>query len=163
MVYYLGYELETKPFVGFIQVAKSTAELTALGLATNPLVVTQLSLPSYEFGVCTWKIVDGEFVERGEVEMREHENAWELRMAVFTNTKKIDDVNTGYFIYDGKTFPMDEASRLFYACIEKLGSDHHILTTSGEDYFLVNEDDHIANFMTAYYSKLLELTKHIIP
>ncbi|AMA49001.1 hypothetical protein [Flavobacterium covae] len=69
MIYFKAKELEAKPFVQWESVALSLKELQTLGLEGDPLIMSEDSIPDFMFGVCPLKIVDGQLVERTDVEM----------------------------------------------------------------------------------------------
>ena len=163
--YFNAIALRDKPFISWKSVGSFTpAEFAVSEYADDPLVIPEdeVPFPYNVFGVCPKKIVSGVLEDRTPSEMAVFEAEFTIASTIGGNRNKIQTVEKSYFTYDGKNFPMDEASRLFYACIDKLRDDHHILTILGEDYFLINEDTNIDDFILAYYTKLLLLTKHDI-
>ncbi|QYS86297.1 hypothetical protein JJC03_15430 [Flavobacterium oreochromis] len=74
MIYYKAQALEKKPFIQWESVALSLKELQASGLEGNPLVMAEDAIPDFMFGVCPLKIVDGQLVERDDIEMDVFEN-----------------------------------------------------------------------------------------
>lgn len=82
MIYFKAKELQDKPFIQWESVALSLKELQDLGLDDDPLIVSESDIPDFIFGVCPYKIVEGQLVERTAQEMNEFEIEY--------NTKTID-------------------------------------------------------------------------
>lgn len=160
MRYFIAVESAEKPFILWASVANSTAEYEALGFDTNPLVLAETDKPEPLYGVCPFKIVAGELVFRTNSEMNAFQDEYNIRQAMIANVERLPIINDNTFTYDSKLFPMDEVSRLFYTAMEKIGGNQKIMTTSNEVYSLLNAN--IAAFMTAYYTKLLLISKHNI-
>lgn len=82
MIYFKAKELQNKPFIQWESVALSLKELQDLGLDDDPLIIAESDIPDFIFGVCPYKIVEGQLVERTTQEMDEFEIEY--------NTKTID-------------------------------------------------------------------------
>ena len=156
MDYYKANQMAEQPFIYWVFVASSLAELTELGLYGDPLIVAQSFIPTTINGVYPLKIVFGELVERSEAEIDSFEPLYNSKIALRAQALKIDAVVAWELAYDGKKFPMDEASRLFYMCMEKIGGDQELMTTANISYSLL--DVKISDFMTAYYTQLHQIT-----
>jgi hypothetical protein len=160
MKYYKAIETATGSLLQWQLVARSIEELEAKNLENDPLVRSLNDIPALQFGVFPIKIEGGELVNRTAPEMAAIESAFEIRIALDAQRTKIDNLETSAFFYDGESFPMDGASRLFYAALERANTNQKLMTTSNEVYNLTSGN--IAAFMTAYYNELLLLTKHDI-
>lgn len=157
MRYFKAQPLENRPYIQWSLVAKDITELEAKGLDDDPLVVSEDVKPDFQYGVCPWKIVDGELVERTSGEMDTIEAEYNARAAMNTQRLQAITVETDSFVYDGRTFPMNQTARMLYAAVHHLGANAKVIDVLGVQYdlFAVN----IPAFMTAYYTKLKALTQ----
>lgn len=159
--YYQAISKVEKPFISWLSVGDYTAEEFAESdYADDPLVVTEADVPPYNFGVSTVKIVAGELVNYSPAEMAVFEAEFLIIDKLKSNRQSLDVLETSSFDYDGQSFPMDQASRLFYTAFEKVLGNQKLMTMSAELYTLVEAD--ITAFMTAYYTQLRLITKHDI-
>ena len=117
MRYYIAVELPTKPFIYFQGVANSEAELVALNLSGNPLVLEDANIPPFQFGVSPLKIVNGQLEQRTQAEMDAFEVEYNHQMALFNQVQKKADVQTKTFTYLGISFPMSDAADLYYRAL----------------------------------------------
>lgn len=159
MSYYKAREINVKPFIVWDYVAKDLEEIIELDLFEDPLVVIRTFIPPQEFGVYNLKIVDGELVERSAGELEAFEAEYNLKNKLSAQAATVKVVDSSFFVYDSKNFPMDAGSRLFYSAIEKLGGNQKLMTTTGELYNLLDSGSNYTNFFNAYYSKLRILTQ----
>lgn len=155
MIYFKAKEIENKPFIQWESVAFSLEELQNLGLENDPLIKSEDEIPDFIYGICPLKIVDGALVLRSETELNDFETSYLLGQNINTSKSKLFDLNSNYFEFDGKVFPMYEAARLHYAAIDKIRGNHKVLTFSGGQYSLIDSGNNINDFMSAYFSKLL--------
>lgn len=147
---YIAVPIDTKPFIVWV----------STNLPAEGLVVEQVNVPAPVYGVCPLKIVDGELVERTAPEMATFETEYNIEQAMKANVQRLPSINAETFLYDGKQFPMDEVSRLFYTAMEKVGGNQKIMTIDNQLYNLL--DASIPAFMAAFYSRLLNISKHDI-
>lgn len=149
---FLAVEIVTKPLIIFV----------GTNMPLGSLVVAKNSVPNTIFGVCPWKIVDGELVNRTPEEMAEFETEWLAAQKINSQTIAVEKLKSSVdakFTYAGKSFPMNEGARLYYQAMEK--------TTGKASYNVIAVDGGIvellvankADFLQAYYDKLLELTE----
>lgn len=125
------------------------------------LVVNEVDVPAYIYGVSPWYIVDGELVERTTLEMEAFEDEYNIQIGVKSEALRLESINKESFTYDSNDFPMDEVSRLFYTAIEKTSpANSKIRTMNNTAYNLADTD--ISSFMASYYEKLLLISKHTI-
>lgn len=156
--YFQAIAKPEKPFVVWMSVGDFTDdEFAASDYATDPLVVKESEVAPYNFGVSTVKIVSGELVALSPAELAVYETQFNLLNKLKANKNSIDVLDTASFDYDGKSFPMDAGSRLFYDALEKLTGDKKMMTMEGLLYNLI--DANRTAFMTAYYTRLLTLTQ----
>lgn len=125
------------------------------------LVVEQEDIPTFIYGVYTWKIVDGELVERDDPEMLAFQAEWEIANGLQSERVRLNDINLDKFTYDGNEFPMDEVSRLFYLTLEKTTPSSAKIRTMANTPYNLDIDD-ITAFMTAFYERLYTISKHTI-
>ena len=138
-------ELEQKPFITWL----STDE------PLGALVVREEDVPDYIFGVCPWKIVDGELVARDSSEMELFEEEYLIKQRVDTQAQKIIDVNNATFTFGTNEFPMNEVARLHYSMIDKTRPES-VLVTSLDGAVRIDTYQ-IDDFMEAYYDELKTL------
>jgi hypothetical protein len=74
MVYFKAIELVEKPFIQWDSVAFSLLELQELKLEDDPLILEEIKVPNFIYGVCPLKIEKGELVKRSLQEMTIFEN-----------------------------------------------------------------------------------------
>lgn len=160
MRYFKAVEINFKPFLFWNGVASSLKQLEQLELDNDPLILPETEVPATIYGVCPLKIEGGVLVERTAPEMAAFQVEFDIRKAMLANIQKIDAVAEGSFIFDGKTFPMDEVSRLYYHSMPTIATDHRVMTVEAELYILALAN--VSNFMTAYLTALYNLTKHTI-
>lgn len=162
--YFNAIALSGKPFISWMSVGSFTSEeFAASEYAGDPLVITEdkIPLPYNVFGVCPLKIDAGVLVNRTPAEMAVFETEYNIYLGVKSEPARLGDINNETFNYDRQSFPMDEVARLFYTAFEKVGTgDQKIRTMANELYTLALLD--IPNFMTAYYTRLLTVSKHTI-
>ena len=158
--YFIALERAEKPFVSWLSVGSFTpTEFENSDYNKNPLVRAEDEIPSYAFGVSTVHIVDRRLVARDAAEMAIYEEEYNIKIALFNNRNRIGDINGSSFNFDGNDFPMDEVSRLYYSMIALSVDDYSIQTMSGSKYAL--RDTSKNDFLRAYYTKLLLISKHI--
>lgn len=150
MTYYKAFESDKRPFIIWNEWPQND---------DDPLIRSEDNVPALVNGICPLKIVDGELVARSEAEMNSAADQTEILVKFAEHNVKIKDVNTGSFVYDTKTFPMDEVSRLFYQSVEKVRGNTKLMTIEGVLYSLIDTATNIDDFMAAYYEKLNELTQ----
>lgn len=122
----------------------------------DPLVIPLSGKPINIFDVCPWKIVGGELVARTAGEMEVFEQEYLAEVALRTEERKIDSLDGLTFNYGGKTYPMNEAARLYYYSIDKYrtGAAKLIKSLTGVETLPVGEID---AFLEEYY-KILQGT-----
>ena len=162
MEYYKAYEIDDKPFVTWngVGVFNTPEDFEDSQWGDDPLVVSATDIVA-QYGVYTKHIVGGALVAWTAPELLIFRDEYNINRAVIGESLRIGDVNKGTFTYDGNDFPMDEVSRLFYACIEKTTPSTSKLRTMASTAYALS-DANIAAFMTAYYEHLLLITKHTI-
>ena len=159
--YFIAIALAAKPFMRYQSIGYFTdAEFEASEYFENPLVFDETDEPNYQFGVCSHHIVSGEIVAFTPAELVVFEAEYLISDKLKSNRQSLDVLETSSFDYDGQSFPMDHASRLFYTAFEKVLGNQKLMTMSAELYTLVEAD--IPAFMTAYYTQLRLITKHDI-
>ena len=161
--YYSAIVHAEKPFISWNSVGSfTTAEFKASEYADDPLVVSEDRIPNpiNVFGVCPLKIVSGVLEDRTPGEMAVFEAEYNIEISLKSERLKIKTINDSFFVFDEKSFPMDEVSRLFYIAISQFGDDQKIKTIDNALYLLSGEK--ILPFMTAFFTKLLSLSKHTI-
>jgi hypothetical protein len=163
MRYFKANEIENKPYIYWNGMATSLEELTDLGLGDDPLVLPENEIPTNIYGVCPLKIVGGELVNRTPLEMSDFEAEYETKENLKNQLNLINGIDTGTFDFDFGVFPMDERSRILYDALKNTPtiSDTLIMNYEGKPYTLTNANK--AAFLTAYYSKLLELSTPNLP
>lgn len=161
MRYFIAEPVDFKPYTRWRKVGEyeKAADFQKSPFGTNPLVRPEDQI-TYQYGVCTTRIVAGLLVDFTEAEMLEFQEQEQVIQALSAQADKIKAISKDSFSYDGKSFPMDSTSHLFYTSMEKIGGNQKIMTTGNELYNLL--DGSIPAFMTAYYTKLLTLSKHDI-
>lgn len=161
-IYFLAKPFEGKPFVTFSSVGFFTpTEFANSAFFGNTLVVKESSLPAYQFGVCTSRIVGGVLVPFTAEEMIVFRDEYAVIVSLNNEKAKIFDINKESFTYDDTDFPMDEVSRLFYMAIEKTTPENsRIKTMENLKYDL--EAANIPAFMAEFWTKLLLIAKHTI-
>lgn len=148
MIYYLAQEIETKPFIFFSSIANSDEELDDSEFARSPLVMAEKDVPAFKFGVCPLKIVDGELVKRTEAEMNQFEEEFEVSKKIVTQNDYLNEVRKSTFDFDGKSFPMNDAARTYYAVLRDLNVDIDVMAIDGTLYSLNSSK------ITAFYLAL---------
>jgi hypothetical protein len=161
MKYFIAENVAFKPYTRWNCIGdfETQEDFENSPFGKNPLVRPQSQI-TYQFGVCTTRIVGGILVDFTEAEMLEFQEQEEIIQALSSQADKIKAISKDSFAYDGKEFPMDLTSHLFYTSMEKIGGNQKIMTTANELYNLL--DASIPAFMTAYYGKLLTISKHDI-
>lgn len=162
MEYYKAFETASKPYVIWCGVGNfvTTAAFEASPFYEDPMVVPATSIVSQD-GVFTLHIVSGVLVAWTASELSNFRDENNIIKGLRTDAQRINAINNDKFTYDGNDFPMDEVSRLFYACIEKTAPSTSKLRTMANTAYALS-DANIAAFMTAYYEHLLLITKHTI-
>ncbi len=147
MKYYIATEIADKPFIFF----------QGTDLTNGPLVVAEGDVPETQFGVCPWKIVDGQLVERDAAEMAAFENQYIEAQAKQAYQSKVNILTDDYFTYATKNFPVHDTARLYYSVIERTPGNYKVLNTTNELVDVLEADN--AAFLSAYYLKLKEITQ----
>lgn len=162
MKYYKAFEQSEKPFITWHEWASDIIELTEMGEYGNPLIVGEDYIPQFIYGICPWKIVAGELVERTQTEMDEYEVLFNKSQFLQQQKELINDVNNGTFTFDSQTFPMDERSRIFYQAMDRARGtgDVKCMTANGQLYNLTNAN--IDAFLDAYYLQLRTLSQPLV-
>lgn len=156
MNYYKAREQDELPYLLFDQVAESEEEYLAAGLDTDPLVVAEEDLPSYEFGICHKRVVGGVLVARlaGDIDAQEQQVSDDTYIVGYLNQGKYLEIAT--FPYDSRNFPTNNISRERYQAIfDNPGTDYDVASVEGK-YTLVSAN--IAAFKAAYQNKLLTVS-----
>ena len=163
MEYYKSYEIANKPFITWCGVGSfvNNAAFEASPFSGDPLVVPESSIVAVH-GVYSMHIVSGRLITWTEEELTEWHNELDVEKALRSQSQRINSINNDKFTHDGKEFPMDETSRLFYHCIDKLRGNSKIMTIENELYELFDTTTKIDDFLTSYYSRLKLLSKHNI-
>lgn len=143
-------ESARKPFINFYTI-KDAAE-------DDPLVILESELPELAFGVYPYHIVDGELVNWTLLELEAFEAEFLAEEVVITNRSKVDVLESETFIYDGKEFPMDASSRLYYAAIDNQRANANIRAIDGISYTLITAN--IDAFLNEYFKIVLSITQH---
>lgn len=162
MRFFKAKEIDFKPLIVWHSVANSFEELEALELENDPLILPETELPIPMYGVCPLKIVAGELENRSLSEMNDFQDEWDIAEAMKANSNRLPSINENSFDYDGKTFPMDEVSRIFYFTIKETMGNHKIMTVTNELYNLNDSGTNIVDFYSAFILKLQDLSKHDI-
>ena len=156
MNYYKARQQATLPLVVFDLVATSLAQLQALGLDADPLVVDEDNLPLTTGSICHKKIFNGMLIDRDAAEINQAiANANEAK-TIAQNEAKTEAIKVQEFTYNGNTFPMDETSQKRYEAVFSLpDADTDFQTKTG--VVTVATAD-IAGMKTAYYQALRTAT-----
>lgn len=157
MEYYIATELPNRPFIQWERWARSIVELAEMGEFENPLIVAKNLIPAFQYGVCPWKIIDGELVARPSEEMDVFEAEYIARLSVATQAKKIELIDAAKFSYSGKDFPMDPAARMRYLAIAlDVPANQNFITVTGE-VIAVSEAD-LPTFLSKFYKEVQLIT-----
>lgn len=162
MKFFKAFEQISKPFITWHEWAKDIVELTEMGEFDNPLIVGEDYIPEYIYGICPWKIVAGELVERTAPEIEAFEDEFIVETAKVDFMIKLQNLNSETFTYDRNEFMMDEVSRLYYYAIDKVRGNQRILTAAGATYTLLDNYTNINDFLAAYHDKLFLTIKPAI-
>lgn len=158
--YYQAISKVEKPFISWLSVGDYTEEeFAASSYSTDPLVVKEADVPPYNFGVSTVKIVSRELVPYSPAEMAVFEAEFLVLNKLKSNRQSLDVLELSSFDYDGQSFPMDTASRLFYSAFEKTRGNQKLMTMTGALYNLNDSSTNIDDFLAAYYLKLKIVTQ----
>lgn len=155
MRYFKAIQIDFKPFIQWDCYANNEKELGELELYPDPLIVAESEIPAFIFGVCPWKIVSGELVERTAGEMAVFEAEWPTEVKKAEQTALVKTINKDSFDYDGHSFPLNESARIYYNVVRDFGNKADILTTSGDLYELI--DTNIPAFFEALNTKLKDI------
>jgi hypothetical protein len=138
-------QLLVKPFIAWYSI-KNFAD-------GDPLVIPESGRPENIFGVCPWKIVEGELVDRTTGEMEAFELEYLSELALRTDERKIDNVRNLNFNYEGKYYPMNETARLYYHAIQNYTTGTHVNVRSltGVESIAVAD---ISAFLEDYYKTI---------
>ena len=161
--YFNAIELTNKPFISWMSVGTFTLEeFRASEYADDPLIIPEdeIPFPYNVFGVCPKKIVGGVLENRTPAEMAGFEAEFNIQVSVKSERLKIEYINNDKFTYEDNDFPMDEVSRLFYSCIERTAENYKIKTMVNTVFSLT--DAKRADFVAAFYEKLLSISKHTV-
>lgn len=151
---FIAVEIDTKPFIVWV----------STNLTEGSLVVDENDIPTAIYGVCPFKIVDGELVERTSKEMEAFQLEFETKENLTNQLNLLNGINAGTFVFDMATFPMDERSRLLYDALKNTSTaipDTMIMNFEGKAYKLTEVNK--ADFLEAYYAKLFELSTPNFP
>lgn len=154
MQYFKAKELPGKPFLIWQSVAENEEQLKMLPNPSDPLIIKEINVPAFQYGVCPWKIQGGQYVSRTPGEMAVFQSEFEAGELVYQQEIKIGNVNKSVFDFDNKQFPMNEVARLHYKCIERTPGNYKITSTAGQ-YNLQQADN--PAFLNAFYNKLITL------
>lgn len=140
---YLAVEIGFKPFIVWI----------GTNLPLGSLVLNEEDVPEPLFNVCPLKIVDGELVERTELEMEAFEEEYLAKLVLKTDERKIDSLASLTFTYAGKDYPMNETARLYYHAIDKyrFGTHKAVRSLTGVESIAVGD---INAFLEEYYKTI---------
>lgn len=159
MRYFKAFEIDDNPeFVAFATIANSDEELELIGEVKNPLVLSEHSIPEYQFGRCILKIVDGELVQRTAAEMNFFEQAYILKEKILAQKNAVRDLDKFKFYFDHNWFYMDSAFRIRIAAVEKLNFTSSEFMNVEGNVVTISNLQFIA-FSTAYYNEIKELTE----
>lgn len=164
MRYFKAFETAEKPLIIWNLWANSLEKLIEMGEDDNPLILPEDEVPATIYGVCPFKIVDGELVERTSGEMSAFATEYETNENLTEQLSLLNGINTGTFNFDFQIFPMDERSRLLYDALKNTASaipDTMIMNHEAKPYELTNANK--AAFLEAYYAKLFELSTPNFP
>ena len=158
MKFYKATETDVRPFIYWNGLAaNSIDDLIALGLADDPLVLPDELRPDFQFGVCPLKIVDGELVERTEIEMDAFEVAYNQRQAVSAEATKVELINRGKFNHAGNFYPMHEAARLrYFAIAADAPGNQNFMTVTGTVVTVLEAD--LPTFLNKFYKEIQVIT-----
>jgi len=142
---YIATSMDNKPFIYW----------QTTDLKEGALVLSEANLPQVKFGVFPVKIVDGQLENRTPTEMADFEAQYNLENALRIYKNKSEQLATATFLYKGATYPMFLTARKYYAIMERTPGDYAVRSTTG-----VTQISEAARteFITAYYTKLKELT-----
>jgi hypothetical protein len=150
MKFYKGFSTTAKPFIIFNEWQQDD---------DDALILREDELPLIESGVYPVKIEGGVYVSRTPTEKNAYRDEWIERTFLDAQKTKINDLNNGTFVYDTKTFPMDERSRAFYTAIDRIRGNQKLMTSSGILYDLIDSASNIDDFMTAYFNAVKTITQ----
>lgn len=152
MRFFLAKELPTKPFIYFQGVANSEQELVALNLSGHPLVLEDVNIPDFQFGVSPLKIVNGQLELRTTAEMSSFEEEFNIRNKILALDSKKRELQDRTFEYRGLEFPMTDAADLYYRAIAHvLPRVVNVVATT--QVHQMNDSD-IPAFLEAYYNEV---------
>lgn len=152
MRFFLAKELTSKPFIYFQGVANSEAELVALNLSGHPLVLEDVNIPPFQFGVSPLKIVNGQLEQRSNAEMSSFEEEFNSRNKILELASIKRDLQERTFEYRGLEFPMTDAADLYYRAIAHvLPPIVNVVATT--QVYQMNDSD-IPSFLEAYYNEV---------
>ncbi|MGV9003945.1 hypothetical protein [Flavobacterium sp.] len=159
MHYYKAYETANKPFVTWCGVGSfaTTEAFEASRYYGDPLVVPQTSIVAQD-GVFTLHVVSGVLVAWTAPELTAWRTETNIEKALRSESQRIVSINNDKFTYDGKEFPMDEVSRLFYKTLEVIAPSSSKIRTMANTAYDLNSTDIVA-FMLAYRNRLLIISK----
>ncbi|KGO88370.1 hypothetical protein Q765_00160 [Flavobacterium rivuli WB 3.3-2 = DSM 21788] len=146
MDYYLATEIPNKPYIYF-----QTTSLTE-----GALVLPKANLPKPQFGVFPIKIVNGQLENRTPTEMAAFEAEYNLENPLRLYDVKAESLSTQTFAYKGSSYPMFLSARLYYSVMQQTPGDYAVRATTGMTN--IAEASRL-EFLTAYYTKLKELTQ----
>lgn len=164
MRFFKAIEIVEKPLIVWAKWADNIDQLIEMGEDENPLILPEELVPDFIYGVCPLKIVAGELVERTSGEMSTFATEFATQESLTTQFALLSGINSGTFDFDMSTFPMDERSRLLYDALKNTASaipDTMIMNFEGKPYELTEANK--ADFLEAYYAKLLELSTPNFP
>lgn len=164
MRFFKAIEIVEKPLIVWAKWADNIDQLIEMGEDENPLILPEELVPDFIYDVCPLKIVAGELVERTAPEMSTFATEFITQESLITQFALLSGINAGTFIFDMTTFPMDERSRLLYDALKNTSTaipDTMIMNFEGKPYKLTEVNK--ADFLEAYYAKLLELSTPNFP
>lgn len=109
---------------------------------TNPLCINYI--PVLENGVYVKKVINGEVVDRPQIEIDSWYNKYQM---VTTNKKQFNDLWYETFTFDNYTFLLDNKSRWYYEHLRDKTSNTDIQAVEG--VYNINHRD-INAFITEY-------------
>ena len=128
----------------------------------DPLVINESDKPELVYGVCPWKIVAGELVNRTPAEMEVFENEWIVSQKIAQQTRvvsKLENSSDAFFTFLSKDFPMNQTARLYYLAMQNTTgkTEYEVMATNGMTVEITAANK--ADFLEAYFEKLLQLTQ----
>lgn len=171
-MYTLLTATDNKPFVLAVEHANSKNELTDYIKRHNMdtsvcTIVTEKTMPSYKYGVCTSRIVNGRLVKVNETELElfkeEFEKSYRDQVKIDIDSETESMILRG-FEFDNHVFSLSKAAQLNWNRILSmfslglLSSKIEISTKNNDVYVLTSEQ--VKPFATAYHNAIESVLKH---